>query len=189
MQYYFYDARSGHQFRSKKEVDSFVRCGDASLQHPRFEHHQSLASFIENTLVVQYYFYDARSGHRFRSKEEVDSFARFGDANLRCPSSKYHQLPASLIKNALVVQYYLYDARSGHQFRLKKEVGSFACCDDVGLWRPSSEHHQSPASFIENALVVQYYFYDARSGYRFRSKKEVDSFAHMGEVPRYKPKS
>ncbi|XXG54594.1 hypothetical protein AAC387_Pa03g2434 [Persea americana] len=36
-----------------------------------------------------------------------------------------------------------------------------------------SPNHQSQASFFENDLVVQYYFYDARSGHQFRSKKEV----------------
>ncbi|RWR76728.1 protein ROS1-like protein isoform X1 [Cinnamomum micranthum f. kanehirae] len=164
-------------------------CGDAGLWRPSSEHHQSPASFIENALVVQYYFYDARSGHQFQPNREVDSFARCGDADLQCPSSELHQSPASSFENALVVQYYFYDARSGHQFRLKKEVDSFARCGDASLRHPSSEHHQSPASFIENALVVQYYFYDARSGHQFRSKKEVDSCAQKEEVPRYKTKS
>ncbi|KAJ8636725.1 hypothetical protein MRB53_010992 [Persea americana] len=59
-------------------------CADAGLRPPSSEHHQSLASFIENALVVKYYFYDAGSGHQFRSKKEVASFARYGDASLWC---------------------------------------------------------------------------------------------------------
>ena len=32
------------------------------------------------------------------------------------------------------------------------------------------------------------YFYEPRTGHRFRSKKEVEKFIQTGEVPRYKPK-